>query len=133
MLDGPKDSDTLVATAVTDANGNYTFANVAPGTYDIREVHQKGWKRQTKNPKDIVIEAGSVVTDVDFGNATIKRGEKEDTSQDDNRDDQSGQYYANQGNSDYGQDQNDKGHQQSDDNGKQGNNNGNNGNNNNHH
>ena len=47
LLDDPNDADTLVAIAVTDANGNYTFTNVAPGTYDVRETHQKGWKRQT--------------------------------------------------------------------------------------
>ena len=117
LLDDPTTGkDTLIATASTDAHGNYAFTNVAPGTYDVREVHQKGWKRTSKNPKDIVISEGAVVTDVTFGNATIKRGEKEDTDQDDNRDDQSGKYYGNHGRSDYGKEQNDKGHQQQDNN-----------------
>jgi protocatechuate 3,4-dioxygenase beta subunit len=33
----------VVATTKTDANGNYRFANVGPGTYTVREVQQTGW------------------------------------------------------------------------------------------
>ncbi len=102
----------LIATTTTDANGNYTFSNIVPGTYQVRETHQKGWKRQSKNPKSIVISAGSVVTDVNFGNAVIRRGERQDTSADDNRNDQSGKYYANGGKSDYDKDQNNSNYQQ---------------------
>ncbi len=106
MLDNgtSTDTDTIIATTTTDGNGNYTFANIAPGTYDVREVHQKGWRRMSKNPKDIVITGGSVVTDVDFGNATMRRGEKENTDKDDNHDDQLGNYYAGHGHSNYGED-----------------------------
>lgn len=114
LLDGPNDSDTLVASVVTDQDGNYTFTNVAPGLYDVRETHQKGWKRQTKNPQDISIVAGSNVANVNFGNATTKKGEKGDTDKDDNRDDQHGTYYANHGKSDYSHDKDNKNHQQSD-------------------
>ncbi|HEY9865558.1 MAG TPA: SdrD B-like domain-containing protein, partial [Candidatus Obscuribacterales bacterium] len=30
-------------TTVTDANGSYVFANIAPGNYVLREVQQPGW------------------------------------------------------------------------------------------
>jgi len=103
---------TTVATATTNADGNYSFQNVTPGTYEVRETHQKGWKRMSKNPKDIVITAGSEVAGVNFGNAVKQKKDKEDTDKDDNRDEQSGEYYANHGRSDYGRNQNDKDHQQ---------------------
>jgi protocatechuate 3,4-dioxygenase beta subunit len=33
----------IVATTVTDANGNYSFTDVGPGTYTVQEVLQSGW------------------------------------------------------------------------------------------
>src|SRR3989344_9100685 len=33
----------VVETEVTDINGNYSFSNLADGTYIVREVQQKGW------------------------------------------------------------------------------------------
>jgi hypothetical protein len=90
-----------VVTTTTDANGNYTFPNLTPGTYKVREVHKNGWKRMSKNPKSIVIIAGSVVTGVDFGNAQKHKGEKEDTNEDDNHNDQSGNYHPGHGHSNY--------------------------------
>lgn len=83
-----------VVTTVTDANGSYGFTNLTPGTYRIREVHQNGWKRMSKNPKPIVLVAGAVVTDVNFGNAQKRRGERDDDDRDDDRDDESGNYYT---------------------------------------
>jgi hypothetical protein len=100
----------VVATAITDANGNYTFSNLADGTYKVREKNQKGWKRMSKNPKAIVITAGSVVTDVDFGNAQKKKHEDEDTQHDCDRDDQQGEYHANGGKSKYQKEENDENH-----------------------
>ncbi|HVZ22994.1 MAG TPA: SdrD B-like domain-containing protein, partial [Vicinamibacterales bacterium] len=101
-------NDRVIATQVTDANGNYTFANLPAGTYVVRETHQKGWKRQSKNPKPIVLTAGAAVTDVSFGNAQTRRGEKDDDDRDDNRDDQQGSYYTHGDRSDYGQHENDR-------------------------
>ncbi len=43
--------NTVIATTITDASGNYSFQNVAPGTYKVRETHQKGWKRTSKKSK----------------------------------------------------------------------------------
>jgi hypothetical protein len=34
-------------TAVTDSNGNYTFANVGPGSYLVREIVPAGWTQTT--------------------------------------------------------------------------------------
>jgi methionine-rich copper-binding protein CopC len=33
----------VVATQVTGASGNYSFANIGPGTYTVQEVLQSGW------------------------------------------------------------------------------------------
>ena len=34
---------TVVASAVSDANGNYTIPNVGPGSFTLQEVTQSGW------------------------------------------------------------------------------------------
>ena len=52
----------------TDANGNYTFTNLAPGTYRVREVEPAGSMQTTGNPADIVVSSGSSITGVNFGN-----------------------------------------------------------------
>jgi serine-aspartate repeat-containing protein C/D/E len=53
---------------VTDANGNYTFTNVGPGTYHVREVQQAGFTQTTANPPVIVASSGTNVGGVLFGN-----------------------------------------------------------------
>lgn len=65
LLDG---GDTLVTTRNTDSNGNYTFTNVGPGTYFVREVLQGGWMQTTADPAPIVAASGSDVAGVNFGN-----------------------------------------------------------------
>ncbi len=52
----------------TDLNGNYRFANVAPGTYRVREVLPIGFMQTTVNPVDIVASSGTSVSGVLFGN-----------------------------------------------------------------
>ena len=127
----------VIKTAITDASGNYSFTDLTPGIYKIREVHKNGWNRMSKNPKPIVLSAGDVITNVDFGNAQLRRGDRQDNNQDDQRDDQQGYYYGNHGWSDYGKDWNNKDHQQPDNNNQNqfgfGNGFGNNGNNKNDH
>ncbi|MEI7749770.1 MAG: SdrD B-like domain-containing protein [Candidatus Moraniibacteriota bacterium] len=100
--DGTKDGK-LVTSTTTAVDGSYSFPNLAPGTYIVRETHQKGWKRMSRNPKEIVLSAGDVVTTVLFGNAAKLKNEKDDTSDDDNRDDLHGKYYGNHGRSNYDQ------------------------------
>jgi subtilisin-like proprotein convertase family protein len=56
----------------TNASGNYTFAALPPGLYNIREYIQPdqvaaGWQ-QTWAPTPITVTSGADITDVDFGN-----------------------------------------------------------------
>jgi subtilisin family serine protease len=41
--------DRLAASALTDANGNYAFNGLVPGTYYVREVAQSGWVQTVGN------------------------------------------------------------------------------------
>jgi hypothetical protein len=55
---------------VTDAQGNYTFGNLPPGTYVVREVPQDGWV-QTAPPDGfyaVALQSGQSLTGYDFGN-----------------------------------------------------------------
>ncbi len=61
----------LLGTAVTDANGSYTFVNRGPGTYRLREVAQGGWTQTSANPNDVTAFSGRDVIDLDFGNFQI--------------------------------------------------------------
>jgi protocatechuate 3,4-dioxygenase beta subunit/glutamine cyclotransferase len=61
----------LVATTTSDANGDYSFANLGPGTYTIEEVNQNGWyQTQPQNPFVYTLTAtsGSSTSGLDFGN-----------------------------------------------------------------
>ncbi len=53
----------------TDANGNYSFTNLGPGTYVVCEVAQSGWT-QTSSPTchTVVAESGQNSQGNDFGN-----------------------------------------------------------------
>lgn len=53
----------------TDANGNYSFNNLSPGTYTVTEVQQSGWT-QTFGPAvySIDVVSGQHDTGNDFGN-----------------------------------------------------------------
>jgi Ice-binding-like/SdrD B-like domain/Domain of unknown function (DUF4214) len=55
----------------TDANGNYTFANLGPGTYRVREVGQSGWVQMTNNPAAVIATSGANVTVRPFGEARV--------------------------------------------------------------
>ena len=52
----------------TDANGNYSFTNVGPGTFRVREVQPVGSTQTTVNPADITASSGSNISGVLFGN-----------------------------------------------------------------
>lgn len=65
-----KVNDDAIATTVTDAQGKYSFMNLAPNTYTVKEVDQDGWKQTSKNPDPIVITTSNTeVTKINFGNA----------------------------------------------------------------
>jgi len=53
----------------TDSFGGYSFANLGPGTYQVREVNQPGWTQTTANPADIIAVSGSNVSNINFGNS----------------------------------------------------------------
>ncbi|CAA9307658.1 Cna B domain protein [uncultured Microcoleus sp.] len=53
----------------TDSLGGYSFANLGPGTYQLREVNQPGWMQTTANPADIIAVSGTNVSNINFGNS----------------------------------------------------------------
>ncbi|MEG4348662.1 SdrD B-like domain-containing protein [Microcoleus sp. LAD1_D3] len=53
----------------TDSLGGYSFANLGPGTYRVREVNQPGWTQTTANPADIIAVSGTNVDNINFGNS----------------------------------------------------------------
>lgn len=59
----------LYASAVTDANGNYTFANIPCSTYTVSEVNQPGWVQTTLPTAYTVTTApGLPAVNISFGN-----------------------------------------------------------------
>ncbi len=60
----------VIATAITDAAGNYCFSPLAPGVYTVSEVNQAGWTQTfptTPGTHTINLLAGGVAT-ANFGN-----------------------------------------------------------------
>ena len=53
---------------VTNASGTYSFTNLGPGSYRVREVLPAGSTQTTPNPLDIVANSGSNISNVNFGN-----------------------------------------------------------------
>jgi fimbrial isopeptide formation D2 family protein/uncharacterized repeat protein (TIGR01451 family) len=69
---------TVVRTTTTDANGNYTFPNVPPGTYTIRELQPTGYGNPTVGPfapdtRPITV-ATAPITDQNFGDTLSTLG-----------------------------------------------------------
>ncbi len=53
---------------LTNPEGNYIFANLPPGTYQVREVQQPNFRQTTPNPSPITITSGTNVGNINFGN-----------------------------------------------------------------
>jgi serine-aspartate repeat-containing protein C/D/E len=53
---------------LTNSQGNYTFANLPAGTYQVREVQQPNFRQTTPNPAPINIASGTNVGNINFGN-----------------------------------------------------------------
>jgi hypothetical protein len=68
------------ASTVTDSQGNYSFKNLQPGKYKVREIQQNGWRRITHDPKALEVTDGKTLTHVNFGN---KKKDKKDENQGD--------------------------------------------------
>jgi subtilisin family serine protease/subtilisin-like proprotein convertase family protein/uncharacterized protein (DUF2141 family) len=67
--DGTFDADETSTT--TDANGDYSFADLPPGTYTVAEVQQEGWEQTypgSPGTHTVNLESGEIVTGMDFGN-----------------------------------------------------------------
>jgi hypothetical protein len=63
-------SGNLVVTMTTDANGDYAFTGLQPGTYTVAEVQAPGWipTVPSSGVHTITVAGGQNVEDVDFGN-----------------------------------------------------------------
>ena len=59
--------DTGEPNTVTDADGRYTLANLAPGAFRVHEVVQPGWRATVDDCFDVTIIAGQTATQ-DFAN-----------------------------------------------------------------
>jgi uncharacterized protein (DUF2141 family) len=72
----------FATTTVTDGSGNYSFTNLGPGTYQIREVQQTGWIQTTNNPPNVTVQSGTVSKNDNFGNhlGPVRKGENRDGS-----------------------------------------------------
>jgi protocatechuate 3,4-dioxygenase beta subunit len=60
-------SNNVLATTTTNIAGNYSFANVGPGNYRVRQVLQTGWTASTTLPADINGRSGTNVPGINFG------------------------------------------------------------------
>ena len=60
--------DTNEPSSITNGQGNYIFANLPAGTYQVREVQQPNFRQTTPNPAPINIASGTNVTNINFGN-----------------------------------------------------------------
>src|SRR5947208_1914415 len=54
----------------TDANGNYSFPNLAPGTYVVAEEPQPGWVQTAPAGRTytVTVASGQIISGEDFGN-----------------------------------------------------------------
>ncbi len=73
---GPTDIAPIM-TAVTDANGNYSFGNLPDSTYSVEEVNLPAWHQDTSDYSPLAISNGVAITNIDFANTPKKAGDKE--------------------------------------------------------
>ena len=61
----------VIKVATTEADGSYSFTDVASGTYTVREIHQPGWDQKAPASGTYTVTLDSSTTSVsgkDFGN-----------------------------------------------------------------
>jgi len=63
--------DTGEKRTVTGANGNFSFSNLGPGTYIVREVGQTNFVQMTINPAPISATSGGNVSSILIGNIPL--------------------------------------------------------------
>lgn len=64
-------NEVLYASAITDVNGAYSFADVIPGTYVVHETQQSGWYNTVAPAGSFTVSNGSHVSGKDFGNLHV--------------------------------------------------------------
>jgi protocatechuate 3,4-dioxygenase beta subunit len=57
----------VVATTVTDANGNYQFTNIAPGNYTVTLTNPPGFVNTTPATLPVVLPVNTSIDTIDFG------------------------------------------------------------------
>jgi hypothetical protein len=63
----------VIATTTTDASGDYSFCDLGPGCYTVKEVQQTGWIRTSLPPSYTVTPtSGTNITGLTFGNFQVR-------------------------------------------------------------
>lgn len=70
-LNGNGRPDPGEPTTQTNAQGNFSFANLPPGTYLVREIQQPGFRQTTPNPTPLNLGNGVNATNISFGNTLV--------------------------------------------------------------
>ena len=83
--DGVADPGELVASATTDANGDYSFDGLDPGSYIVVEEDRAGWTHVTASELPVELAEGQDSTGNDFLNRQ-EQGEEETPSFEFNKD-----------------------------------------------
>ncbi|HWB08911.1 MAG TPA: TIGR03118 family protein [Pirellulales bacterium] len=73
-VDGSGKADGTNPQATTDANGNFTFTGLQPGTYQVMEViSANGGQTLTTSPQTVTLTTGQTVTGVNIGNLVTSK------------------------------------------------------------
>lgn len=70
-LNGNGRLDVGEPSTLTNAQGNFTFTNLPPGTYLVREVQQPGFRQTTPNPTALILGNGVNASNISFGNTLV--------------------------------------------------------------
>jgi uncharacterized protein (DUF2141 family) len=67
--------DTGERRAFTDSNGDFTFPDLAPGTYTLVQLPPVGWHQtQTSLSRRVTVKSGQNITGINFGNRYVGTG-----------------------------------------------------------
>jgi hypothetical protein len=64
---------TLAGTTATDANGNYSFTGLGPGSYTVQEVAPNGWFQTAATGGTITLTSGETSTGNNFDNFLVAK------------------------------------------------------------
>ncbi len=67
---GKKKNMPVTQTVTTDANGAYTFSNLADGVYKVEEIKLGDWVQMSSDYHWVLVINGKALTGLDFANAT---------------------------------------------------------------